>query len=167
MTKDEIKAVLKRVPTWPEDRQQALAEVALEIEAELAGTGLRGDAGRINSDRRRTRRGSCKRGRSQGRLPRLPAAIGSSNAQSVAGLAGMATAFEPTKYLTSLITAVNDGAKRCYGASGERDLRRTAQQWHRCADFGQSPKPAYTVRFLGNRRLRSRYGEQANAPSAR
>jgi hypothetical protein len=37
MTKDQIKAVLERVPTWPEDRQQALAEVALEIEAELAG----------------------------------------------------------------------------------------------------------------------------------
>jgi hypothetical protein len=30
---------LERVPTWPEDRQQELAEVALEIEAELAGTG--------------------------------------------------------------------------------------------------------------------------------
>jgi hypothetical protein len=38
MTKDEVKAVLKRVPTWPEDRQQELAEIALEIEAELAGT---------------------------------------------------------------------------------------------------------------------------------
>jgi len=37
MTKDQIKAVLERVPTWPEDRQQELAEVALEIEAELAG----------------------------------------------------------------------------------------------------------------------------------
>jgi hypothetical protein len=37
MTKDQVKAVLERVPTWPEDRQQELAEVALEIEAELAG----------------------------------------------------------------------------------------------------------------------------------
>jgi hypothetical protein len=37
MTKDEVKAVLERVPTWPEDRQQQLAELALEIEAELAG----------------------------------------------------------------------------------------------------------------------------------
>lgn len=37
MTKDQLRAVLERVPTWPEDRQQALAEVALEIEAELAG----------------------------------------------------------------------------------------------------------------------------------
>jgi hypothetical protein len=36
MTKDEIKALLERVPTWPEDRQQQLAEIALEIEAELA-----------------------------------------------------------------------------------------------------------------------------------
>ena len=39
MTKDQVKAVLKRVPTWPEDRQQELAEVALEIEGDLAGTG--------------------------------------------------------------------------------------------------------------------------------
>ena len=37
MTKDQVKAVLERVPTWPEDRQQQLAEIALEIEAELAG----------------------------------------------------------------------------------------------------------------------------------
>jgi len=37
MIKDQVKAVLERVPTWPEDRQQELAEVALEIEAELAG----------------------------------------------------------------------------------------------------------------------------------
>jgi len=39
MTKDQVKAVLERVPTWPEDRQQELTEVALEIEAELAGAG--------------------------------------------------------------------------------------------------------------------------------
>jgi hypothetical protein len=37
MTKDQVKAVLERVPTWPEDRQQELAAIALEIEAELAG----------------------------------------------------------------------------------------------------------------------------------
>jgi hypothetical protein len=37
MTKDEVKAVLERVQTWPEYRQQKLAEIALEIEAELAG----------------------------------------------------------------------------------------------------------------------------------
>ncbi len=36
MTKDQVRAVLERVPTWPEDRQQELAELALEIEAELA-----------------------------------------------------------------------------------------------------------------------------------
>ncbi|HKD36639.1 MAG TPA: hypothetical protein VKB78_07555 [Pirellulales bacterium] len=28
---------MERVPTWPEDRQRQLAELALEIEAELAG----------------------------------------------------------------------------------------------------------------------------------
>ena len=39
MTKDQVKAVLARVPTWPDDRQQELAELALEIEAELAGYG--------------------------------------------------------------------------------------------------------------------------------
>ena len=39
MTKDQVKEVLERVPTWPEDRQQELAELALEIEAELAGAG--------------------------------------------------------------------------------------------------------------------------------
>jgi hypothetical protein len=37
MTEDQVKAVLERVPTWPVDRQQELAEVALEIEAELTG----------------------------------------------------------------------------------------------------------------------------------
>jgi hypothetical protein len=37
MTKDEVNALLERIPSWPEDRQQELAEVALEIEAELAG----------------------------------------------------------------------------------------------------------------------------------
>jgi hypothetical protein len=37
MTKDQVKAILERVPIWPEDRQQELAEIALEIEAELAG----------------------------------------------------------------------------------------------------------------------------------
>jgi hypothetical protein len=41
MTKDQVKAVLERVPTWPEDRQQELAELALEIEAEFAGAEYR------------------------------------------------------------------------------------------------------------------------------
>ena len=39
MTKDQVKAVLARVPTWPGDRQQEPAELALEIETELAGDG--------------------------------------------------------------------------------------------------------------------------------
>jgi hypothetical protein len=39
MTKDQVEAVLDRVASWPEDRQQQLAELALEIEAELAGGG--------------------------------------------------------------------------------------------------------------------------------
>ena len=37
MTKDQVKTVLDRVPSWPRERQQELAELALEIEAELAG----------------------------------------------------------------------------------------------------------------------------------
>jgi len=37
MTKDQVKAVLERIPTWPEDQQEKLVEIALEIEAELAG----------------------------------------------------------------------------------------------------------------------------------
>ena len=39
MTKDQIKATLARVPTWPDDRQRKLAELVLEIQAELAGDG--------------------------------------------------------------------------------------------------------------------------------
>ena len=37
MIKHEIKAVLDRVPNWPEERQRQLAELALEIEAEMSG----------------------------------------------------------------------------------------------------------------------------------
>jgi hypothetical protein len=40
MTRDQVKAVLDRVSTWPEDRQQELAELALDIEAELDSTGF-------------------------------------------------------------------------------------------------------------------------------
>ncbi len=36
MTKNQIRAVLDRIEGWPEERQQELAELALEIEAELA-----------------------------------------------------------------------------------------------------------------------------------
>ena len=37
MTKNQVKAVLERIPTWPEDRQYELAEIALEIETDFAG----------------------------------------------------------------------------------------------------------------------------------
>jgi hypothetical protein len=37
MTKDQITAILNRVPSWPAERQQELAELALEIEAQAAG----------------------------------------------------------------------------------------------------------------------------------
>ncbi len=36
MTKEQVKAVLDRVLTWPVDRQEEVAEIVLEIEAELA-----------------------------------------------------------------------------------------------------------------------------------
>jgi hypothetical protein len=35
MTREQVKAVLDRVLTWPRERQEQLAEIALEIEAEL------------------------------------------------------------------------------------------------------------------------------------
>ena len=44
MTKDHVKEILERVPSWPQDRQQELAELALEIEAELAGAEYRATA---------------------------------------------------------------------------------------------------------------------------
>lgn len=37
MTKDQVEAILDRVPGWPPSQQQELAELALEIEAEAAG----------------------------------------------------------------------------------------------------------------------------------
>ena len=37
MTKDQVRAVLSRIPSWPEQQQAELAELALEMEAELAG----------------------------------------------------------------------------------------------------------------------------------
>ncbi|HKS89082.1 MAG TPA: hypothetical protein VJR70_06545 [Stellaceae bacterium] len=36
MTKDRLKAVFDRVSTWPEERQAELAELALQIEAEMS-----------------------------------------------------------------------------------------------------------------------------------
>jgi len=41
MTKEQVKAVLERVSAWPEERQQELAELALEIEAQLTGAPYR------------------------------------------------------------------------------------------------------------------------------
>ena len=35
MTKEQVKAVLERVLSWPPDRQEELAEIALEMEAEI------------------------------------------------------------------------------------------------------------------------------------
>ncbi len=37
MTKEQVRTVLDRVPSWPQERQQELVELALEIEAEFAG----------------------------------------------------------------------------------------------------------------------------------
>jgi hypothetical protein len=36
MIPNDLKAVLERVSTWPEERQRQLAELALEIEAEMS-----------------------------------------------------------------------------------------------------------------------------------
>jgi len=41
MTKAQVKTVLDRVANWPEERQQELVDVVLEIEAELAGGSYR------------------------------------------------------------------------------------------------------------------------------
>jgi hypothetical protein len=46
MTKDQIKSVLERVPNWPPKQQAQLAQLALEIEAELARSAGRGKASR-------------------------------------------------------------------------------------------------------------------------
>ena len=34
--REQFKAVFERVPTWPEERQRELAELALQIEAEMS-----------------------------------------------------------------------------------------------------------------------------------
>lgn len=35
MTKEQVKTILDRVLTWPRERQEELAEIVLEIEAEF------------------------------------------------------------------------------------------------------------------------------------
>jgi len=49
MTRDQVKAVLKRVPAWPPERQRELAELALEIEAETIGTPYDATADELNA----------------------------------------------------------------------------------------------------------------------
>jgi hypothetical protein len=49
MTKEQVKTVLDRVPSWPQERQQELAELALEIEAELAGGAYRATAEELSA----------------------------------------------------------------------------------------------------------------------
>ena len=41
MTKAQVKTVLDRVAKWPQEQQQELVEVVLEIEAELAAGSYR------------------------------------------------------------------------------------------------------------------------------
>jgi hypothetical protein len=68
MTKDQVRAVLERVPTWPEDRQQELAELALEIEAELAGASYEATPEELTAIHKGLTRRSCQRGGSRGGL---------------------------------------------------------------------------------------------------
>jgi len=49
MTEDQVKAVLERIAGWPPERQRELAEVALEIEAEIAGTGYNATADELQA----------------------------------------------------------------------------------------------------------------------
>ena len=49
MTKDQVKTVLDRIPSWPQERQQELAELALEIEAELAGSAYHATADELEA----------------------------------------------------------------------------------------------------------------------
>jgi predicted transcriptional regulator len=46
MTKEEITAVLERVRTWPKERQENLARIALQIEARDGGIEAEDDATR-------------------------------------------------------------------------------------------------------------------------
>ena len=44
MSRPDLEALLKRVSTWPEERQRQLAELALEIEAEMSGSAYQASA---------------------------------------------------------------------------------------------------------------------------
>jgi len=44
MIPTDLKAVLERVSTWPEERQRQLAELALEIEAEMSDSAYHASA---------------------------------------------------------------------------------------------------------------------------
>ena len=41
MTKAQLKSVLERVSTWPDDRQRELTEIVREIDAEISEGGYR------------------------------------------------------------------------------------------------------------------------------
>jgi HAMP domain-containing protein len=44
MGRPDLKALLERVSTWPEERQRQLAELALEIEAEMSDSAYNASA---------------------------------------------------------------------------------------------------------------------------
>ena len=48
----KLKDVLERVETWPDEAQQELAEIALEIESGFLRRRLSSDGRRVTSDRR-------------------------------------------------------------------------------------------------------------------
>jgi hypothetical protein len=73
--KDEIRAILERVPTWPEARQQELVEIALEIEAELAGARYETTPDELAAIGEGLYRGGCELGRGQDGLRFVPARV--------------------------------------------------------------------------------------------
>ena len=44
MSRPDLKALLERVSTWPEERQRQLAELALDIEAEMSDSAYQASA---------------------------------------------------------------------------------------------------------------------------
>jgi hypothetical protein len=49
MIPTDLKAVLERVSTWPEERQRQLAELALEIEAEMSDSAYQASAEELHA----------------------------------------------------------------------------------------------------------------------